>query len=265
MIEIKLPPLVDSHCHVDFPEFDTDLDAVMARAKSAGVIKILTICTKPRNLPKVLEITDRYENAFFALGSHPLNKNEEDYFTRKEILQASLHPKMVGIGETGLDYFYSTETSEKQKEHFKLHIALARECSLPLIVHSRSADEDMVRILTAEYKVGHFECVLHCFSSGAMLANAAIELGFYLSISGIATFSKSNTLRDIFARSPLNRLLVETDSPYLAPPPFRGKRNEPSYVALTARVMAEHLGIPESIFREETTNNFNRLFKKTEP
>ena len=264
MFRKKLSPLVDSHCHVDFPEFDEDLNAIMARAKSAGITKILTICTKPKNYSKVLEITDRYINLFFALGSHPLNKNEDGYFTRKEILQASLQPKMVGIGETGLDYFYSTETSKKQKEHFRLHIALARECSLPLIVHSRSADDDMANILTAEYKVGHFECVLHCFSSGAELANIAIDLGFYLSISGIATFPKSNTLRDIFAHAPLNRLLVETDSPYLAPPPFRGKRNEPSYVALTAKVMAEHMGITESIFREETTNNFNRLFKKTE-
>ena len=265
MIRKELPPLVDSHCHVDFPEFDTDFDAIMARAKSAGVTKILTICTKPKNYSKVLEITDRYKDLFFALGSHPLNKNEDDYFTKKEILQASLQPKMVGIGETGLDYFYSTETSEKQKKHFRLHIALARECSLPLIVHSRSADEDMAKILTAEYKVGHFECVLHCFSSGAELASTAIELGFYLSISGIAAFPKSNKLRDIFSRVPLNRLLVETDSPYLAPPPFRGKRNEPSYVALTAKVMAQHLGISEPVFREETTNNFNRLFKKTDP
>lgn len=260
----ELPPLVDSHCHIDFPEFDKDLDATVLRAQDAGISKILTICTKPKYLLRVLEIANHYPNIFFAVGSHPLNKHEDDYFTREEILAITSHPKMVGIGETGLDYFYSTENSEKQKEHFRLHISLARECSLPLIVHSRSADEDMERILKEEYRLGHFDCVLHCFSSGIELANTAIDLGFYLSISGIAAFPKSEDLRNIFSLSPLNRLIVETDSPYLAPPPFRGKRNEPSYVALTAKVMAEHLKISEASFREKTTDNFNRLFKKTE-
>lgn len=259
----ELPPLVDSHCHVDFPEFAKDLDETLVRAKNAGVTKILTICTKPKSLSRVLEITDTYSNIFFAAGTHPLNKEKEDFFTREELLRTSSKPKMVGIGETGLDYFYSKESSEKQKENFRLHISLARECSLPLIVHSRSADEDMSQILKDEYSNGHFDCVLHCFSSGVELANVAINLGFYLSISGIATFPKSYVLRDIFASAPLKQLLVETDSPYLAPPPFRGRRNEPGYVALTARVMAEHMNITEASFRKQTSDNFNRLFKKS--
>jgi TatD DNase family protein len=211
-----------------------------------------------------LDITDRYPNIFFAVGSHPLNKDSVDHFTRDELLTLSSHPKMVGIGETGLDYFYSSENTKQQKENFKLHIAVARECALPLIVHSRSADNDMSQILQEEYKAGHFACVLHCFSSGVALANAAIDLGFYLSISGIATFPKSSALREIFSCCPLNRLLVETDSPYLAPPPFRGKRNEPAHVAVTTKVISEYLNISEASFRQQTTDNFNRLFTKTE-
>ena len=263
MNDIELPDLVDSHCHVDFPEFDNDLDEILLRAQKAGVSKVLTICTKPQNLDRVMEIATNHASVFFAVGTHPLNINKVDYFTYEEILNVSSHPKMVGIGETGLDYFYSMSNSKEQKKHFKMHIALARDCSLPLIVHSRSADKDMSRILKDEYKKGHFNCVLHCFSSGIELANTAIDLGFYLSISGIATFPKSEDLRNIFLNLPLDRLLVETDSPYLAPPPFRGKRNEPSYVALTAKTIAEYLGVSESSFRKTTTENFSRLFKKT--
>ena len=254
--------LVDSHCHIDFPDFDSDLDQVIVRAKEEGISKILTICTSPKNLEKVSTIALAHQIVYFAAGSHPLNKTESDKFTRNELLNASLNPKMIGIGETGLDYFYSSKNSNEQKKHFRLHIAVARECSLPLIVHSRSADQDMASILKDEYKRGHFECVLHCFSSGSELANTAIDLGFYLSISGIATFPKSKILRDIFKNTPISRLLLETDSPYLAPPPFRGKRNEPSYVAVTAQLMAKHLEIPEGILRMTTSDNFHRLFKK---
>ena len=257
-----MPTLVDSHCHIDFSTFNADLDETIARAHEAGISKILTICTKPTNLPRVLEIANRYPTVFFAVGSHPLNTKKDDFFTRKDILDVASHPKMIGIGETGLDYFYSSENAESQKAHFKMHISLARECSLPLIVHSRSADDDMIKILRDQHNIGHFDCVLHCFSSGVDLANTAIDLGFYLSISGIATFAKSNVLRDIFLLTPSDRLLVETDSPYLAPPPCRGRRNEPSYVALIAKFMAEHLGVSESEFRKQTTKNFNRLFKK---
>ena len=166
MNKIELPDLVDSHCHVDFPEFDSDLDEILLRAQKAGVSKVLTICTKPQNLDRVMEIATNHASVFFAVGTHPLNINKVDYFTYEEILKLSSHPKMVGIGETGLDYFYSMSNSKRQEKHFKMHIALARDCSLPLIVHSRSADKDMSRILKDEYKKGHFNCVLHCFSSG---------------------------------------------------------------------------------------------------
>ena len=264
MTENVLPPLVDSHCHIDFADFDSDLKETVTRATKAGVSKILTICTKPTNTERVLEITARYPNIFFAAGSHPLNKFEDESFTYKEISILSSHPKMVGIGETGLDYFYSAQNADLQKKHFRMHIELARECSLPLIVHSRSADSDMAKILMEEYNNGPFTCVLHCFSSGRELANTAIDLDFYFSASGIVAFPKSNALREIFSIVPLDRILVETDSPYLAPPPFRGKRNEPSYVTLTAKVLAAHLDISEGAFRRHTTNNFNRLFKKTE-
>ena len=257
-----LPPIIDSHCHMDFPDFDDDLDQVLERARSAGVSKLLTICTKPDNLKKVLTIITSHSDIYFAAGSHPLNKNKKDMFTKDQLLKLTLNPKMIGIGETGLDYFYSSENASEQKRHFRLHIAIARECSLPLIVHSRSADLDMANILKEEYKNGHFDCVLHCFSSGPDLAKIALELGFYLSISGIAVFPKSIELREIFSKTPLNRLLIETDSPYLAPPPFRGKRNEPSYVAFTAKVMAKHYGVSESLFRQTTSRNFKELFKK---
>ena len=262
MTKYSFPTLVDSHCHLDFPEFDDDIDNIIVRAKNAGVSKILTICTKPKDLNKVIKIAKNQSLVYFAVGSHPLNKENSDKFTKDKLLQLSKNPKMVGIGETGLDYFYSSENSDEQKQHFRLHIALARECSLPLIVHSRSADTDMASILQEEYKTGPFECVMHCFSSGPELAKIAIDLGFYLSISGIAVFPKSNDLRNIFSSVPINRLLVETDSPYLAPPPFRGKRNEPSYVAFIAKKMSDHLGVSEDDFRKITSENFYRLFKK---
>ena len=262
MTKHLVPRLVDSHCHLDFPEFDNDIDNIISRAKNAGISTILTICTKPKDLNKVIKIVESQSLVYFAAGSHPLNKEHSDKFTKDKLLQLSQNPKMVGIGETGLDYFYSSENSDDQKKHFRLHIAVARECSLPLIVHSRSADTDMASILREEYKIGPFECVMHCFSSGSELAKIAIDLGFYLSISGITVFPKSDHLRNIFSSVPVNRLLVETDSPYLAPPPFRGKRNEPSYVALIAKKMSDYLAISEDDFRKITSENFYRLFKK---
>ncbi len=262
MSSFSLPPIVDSHCHLDFIDFDVDLDQVMKRAEKAGVSKIVTICTKPENLHKVSKIVEIYPNVYFAAGTHPLNTEVHEWFTREQLVEATSNTKMIGIGETGLDYFYSAKNATDQKKNFRLHINLARECELPLIVHSRSADQDMIAILTEEFKKGPFECVLHCFSSGANLAKMAVDFGFYLSISGIAVFPKSIELREILSTVPLNRILIETDSPYLAPPPFRGKRNEPSYVAFTAQTMAKHFGISEASFRNITTHNFKALFKK---
>lgn len=262
MISKKLTPLIDSHCHLDFPEFASDIDAIIARSHDVGITKILTICTKPANLRNVKTISDKFLNVFFAVGSHPLNTLKIDKFSYEQLIMESTHKKMIGIGETGLDYFYSKNTSEEQKLHFKLHIAAARECNLPVIVHSRSADEDMSKILLEEYKIAPFECVMHCFSSSLNLARTAIDLGFYLSISGIATFPKSDALRELFSTMPKDQLLLETDSPYLAPAPFRGKRNEPSYLAKTASYIAEYLELTEDDLRKQTTDNFNNLFKK---
>ncbi len=263
MTKEKLAPLIDSHCHLDFPEFDDDLDQIILRSKEAGISKILTICTKPSNLQKVIRIAEKYSDVFFAVGSHPLNVASGDVFTLAELLEISRHEKMVGIGETGLDYFYSSENQQEQKTHFRLNISAARESGLPLIVHSRSADEDTSEILREEFNHGCFDCVMHCFSAGLNLAKTAVSLGFYLSISGIAAFPKSEELRQIFSSIPKDRLLVETDSPYLAPPPVRGRRNEPSYVAYTAETIAKYFGVSNHDFRVQTTNNFNELFKKT--
>ena len=263
MKNYELSPIIDSHCHLDFPDFDDDLKETIKRAEDFGVIKMLTICTKPSELKKVLNISETYSSVFFAVGSHPLSIAKGDVFSHKQLLEISQHSKMIGIGETGLDYFYSSENSDEQKRHFRLHISVARETGLPLIVHSRTADEDMANLLLEEYKNGPFDCVMHCFSSGEALAKIAIELGFYLSISGIAAFPKNEELRSLFAGVPKNRILVETDSPYLAPPPYRGRRNEPAYVSYTTDLIAEYLGISRNDFRKQTTKNFNTLFKKS--
>ena len=254
-------PLVDSHCHLDFNDFEKDLPKVIQRARTAGVTKILTICTKMSNLEETIKIAEEYDLVYFAFGLHPLNVGKEK-ITQKDILQIVDHEKMIGIGETGLDYYYSKETTALQKTSFEEHIELSQSLGLPLIIHSRSADVDMSEILEKQYKKKSFEAVMHCFASGELLARTAINLGFYLSMSGIITFPKSVELTNIFARVPTNRILIETDSPYLAPAPFRGKRNEPSFVAHTCKKGAEILGMNEEIFRNTTTKNFENLFWK---
>ena len=254
--------LVDSHCHLDFPDFSEELPDVVARAQAAGVQRMVTICTRPRQVESVRAIAERFEPVYFAAGLHPLNAHEEPHPSVEDLTGWAAHPKMVGIGEAGLDYHYQRETEAAQKETFVVQIEAARQTGLPLIIHSRDADADMAQILTREYAAGPFTCVMHCFSSGAELAETALSLGFYLSMSGVATFKKAQELRDIFAAAPLERILVETDAPYLAPPPYRGKRNEPAYVAKTAAVGAELFGIPPEAFGQATTDNFHRLFAK---
>lgn len=258
------PEIVDSHCHLDFPDFDGERDDVIARAEAAGVRRMVTICTRLHSLPKVQQIAARYTNVFYAAGTHPMSAAEEPMATVEELVAMAEDPKCVGIGETGLDYHYSADSAEVQKQSLRIHIAASRETGLPLIIHSRAADDDMARILAEEYAKGAYSCVMHCFSSSAELARAALDLGFYLSISGIAAFPKSGDLRDIFASAPRDRLLVETDSPYLAPPPHRGKRNEPAYTALTLARMAEHLGLEPADFAAQTTANFDRLFTRAQ-
>lgn len=256
------PIIVDSHCHLDFPDFDGEIPELIARAGEAGVARMVTICTRLKNEPAVRAIAETYDPVFYAAGTHPMSAAEEPLATVDQLIEIAKHPKMVGIGETGLDYHYTADSAAIQKQSLRIHITAARETGLPLIIHSRAADDDMIEILRDEHAQGAYGCVMHCFSSSAALGQAALDLGFYLSISGIATFKKSQELRDIFATAPVDRVLVETDAPYLAPMPFRGKRNEPAYTAHTARVGAEIYGMEYADFAAQTTQNFNTLFAK---
>ncbi|MEM9247805.1 MAG: TatD family hydrolase [Pseudomonadota bacterium] len=256
------PLLTDSHCHLDFPDFAGALPDVIARARAAGVHRMVTICTKLRAEPEVRTIAEAHAPVFYAAGTHPMSVASEPMATVDALVALANHPKMVGIGETGLDYHYTAESKSEQQESLRLHIEAARRTDLPLIIHARDADADMARILAQEHRAGAYTCVMHCFSSGGPLAEAALELGFYLSMSGIAAFPRSDALREIFAAAPVERLLVETDAPYLAPPPFRGKRNEPAYTAHTARRGAETMGLDFAAFAAQTEANFERLFRK---
>lgn len=259
---MSLPALVDSHCHLDFPDLIGETDAVVARAAEAGVGRMVTICTRLRLQDQVRAIAEAHDGVFWAAGTHPMHVAEEPMASVEALVALAAHPKLVGIGETGLDYHYTAESAGVQAESLRLHIEAARRTGLPLIIHARDADAAIARILTEEHAAGAYGCVMHCFTAGRALAETALGLGFYLSISGIATFRSAADLRDIFAEAPRDRLLVETDSPYLAPLPHRGKRNEPAYVAQTARVMAERLGMEPAEFAALTSANFDRLFAK---
>jgi TatD DNase family protein len=256
------PALVDSHCHLDFPDFAGEVDSVVARAAAAGVTRMVTICTRLRQAPRVRAIAEAHPGVFWAAGTHPMHAAEEPLASVEDLAALARHPKLVGIGETGLDYHYTADSAVRQQQSLRVHIEAARATSLPLIVHARDADADIGRILTEEHAAGPFTAVMHCFTSGRALAETALALGFYLSVSGIATFRNAAELRAIFADAPPDRLLVETDSPYLAPQPHRGKRNEPAYTADTARIVAEHLGLDPAEFAARTTANFDRLFAK---
>lgn len=254
--------LVDSHCHLDFPELAGEVPEIVARAQAAGVTRMLTICTKLREVPQVRAIAEAHPGIFFAAGTHPMSVAREPMARVDELVALAEHPKMVGIGESGLDYHYTAESAALQRDSLLIHITAARETGLPLIIHNRASDDDMADILRREHGRGAFGCVMHCFSSGAELARVALDLGFYLSMSGIAAFPKSDALRAIFAAAPLERILVETDAPYLAPPPHRGRRNEPAYVAHTAAVGAQLFGLSLPDFARATSANFDRLFPK---
>jgi TatD DNase family protein len=256
------PELVDSHCHLDFPDFAAELPDVIARARAAGVTRMVTICTRLRLLPQVRTIADAHDGVFFAAGTHPMHATDEPLVSVAELVALADHDKCVGLGETGLDYHYTADSKAIQHTSLRIHIAAAQETGLPLIIHARDADDDVARILTEGFKAAPFGCVMHCFSSGEGLAKAALELGFYLSMSGIAAFPKSDALRAIFAAAPVDRILLETDSPYLAPPPYRGKRNEPAYTAFTAKAGAQLYGMTGAEFAAQTTANFDRLFTR---
>ncbi len=257
--------LVDSHCHLDFDSFDEDRSETIQRAFDAGVGTLVTICTHYSKFQTIAAIAELDPRIYCSVGIHPHQVEEEDAINLDDLLQAAKHPKVIGIGETGLDYFYDQSPREDQQTSFRTHIAAARETLLPLIVHTRDADDDMAAILKEEMQIGAFPCVLHCFSSSRALAETAIELGFYLSLSGILTFKNAEELREIIRDMPVDRLLVETDSPFLAPIPNRGKRNEPSFVVHTAEKAASIRGLDSTSFAKITTGNFFRLFSKAEP
>ena len=259
---IQPPAITDSHCHLDFPDFSGELDDIIHRAQQAGVRRLVTICTRLSQEPDVRRIAEAYNQVFYAAGNHPMNADKEPMATLEKLVTIAAHPKLVAIGETGLDYHYTMESAEVQKKSLYIHIEAAQTTKLPLIIHARGADQDMAEILKSEYKNAPYSCVMHCFSSSPELGKTALDLGFYLSMSGIATFPKSQEVRDIFAAAPMDQILVETDAPYLAPPPYRGKRNEPAYSTFTAQVGADVFGVSLEEFAAQTEANFERLFWK---
>ena len=255
--------LIDHHCHLDFPAFADDLDVIVGRARIAGVGMLVSISTRIRRFDGLRAIVERYPHVFCSIGTHPHYAHEELDVPVDEIVRLAQHPKVVAIGEAGLDYFYDNSPREAQLKGFHNHIAAAQATGLPLVIHARDADTDVAAILEEEMAKRPFKAVLHCFTGGPELARRALEIGVYVSFSGILTFKKSDALREIASRVPLDRLLVETDAPYLAPGKFRGKRNEPAYVVETARELANLKGVSEAELARATTENFFRLYAKT--
>lgn len=254
--------LVDSHCHLDFPDFAEDLDAIISRAAAADVGRMVTISTRVREQAKLLAIAERFANVYCSVGTHPHHADEEDGIPTEELIALTQPPKVVALGEAGLDYFYRHGSRDAQARGFRTHIAAARATGLPLVIHTREADEDCGQILEEEMGKGAFRAVLHCYTGGRELAMKAVSLGLYIGFTGILTFKKSDALRALAAELPEDRILVETDAPYLAPGKFRGKRNEPSYVVETAKVLAAARGVSLEDISRQTTENFFRLFSK---
>ena len=257
--------LVDSHCHLDFPDFAEDLDAIVAKAAAAGIGRIVTISTRVRRLGGLLAISERFPNVYCSVGTHPHHADEEDGISADELIELTRHPRVVALGEAGLDYFYQHGSRQAQERGFRAHIAAARATGLPLVIHTREADQDCGRILEDEMTKGSFRAVLHCYTGGRDLAMKAISLGLSISFTGILTFKKSQALRDLAAELPVDRIMVETDAPYLAPGKFRGKRNEPCHVVEIAKVLAETRGVSLEEISRQTTENFFRLFGKVPP
>ena len=254
--------LVDSHCHLDFSDFAEELDAVVARAEAAGVGRMVTISTRVKEQAKLRAIAERFPNVYCSVGTHPHHADEEDGIAPDELIALTQHPKVVALGEAGLDNFYDNGSPEAQERGFRAHIAAARATGLPLVIHTREADEACGRILDDEMAKGQFRAVLHCYTGGRELAMKAIDLGLSISFTGIITFKKSQALRDLAAELPADRIMVETDSPYLAPGKHRGKRNEPAYVVDVAKILADARGVSPDEIARQTTENFFRLFSK---
>ncbi len=254
--------LVDSHCHLDFPDFKSELEAVVARAGAAGIERIVTISTRVRRHAELIAIAERFAQVYCSVGTHPHHAHEELDITADDLAARSRHPKVVAIGEAGLDYHYDNSPRDAQEKGFRAHIAAARATQLPLVIHAREADDDMARILEEETGKGGFPAVLHCFTGTRDLAMRGVALGLFVSFTGILTFKNSDALRAIAAELPADRILVETDAPYLAPGPYRGKRNEPAYVVETAKTLAAVRGVTFDEIARQTTENFFRLFNK---
>ena len=257
--------LIDSHCHLDFPDFADEIDAVVARAEAAGVERMTTISTRVAEAPRLASIAERFASVYFTVGTHPHHAAEEPVTDAGAIRVLAAHPKCVGIGEAGLDYHYAYAPAEVAKRVFRAQVGLARELGLPLVIHAREADDDIAAILAEEMANGKFDAVLHCFTSSRALAEAGLALGLFISFSGVLTFKNSEDLRALARDLPLDRLLVETDAPYLAPVPHRGRRNEPAFVVETARVLAGLKQVDEAALADATRANALRLFAKMAP
>jgi TatD DNase family protein len=257
--------LIDHHCHLDFPQLAEDRAGVLARAQAAGVVRIITVCTRVRRFEQITAIVDTHAEVFGSVGTHPHNAHEELDVTAAELVRLAQHPKIVAMGEAGLDYHYDFSPREAQRQGFLTHIAAARDSGLPLIIHAREADDDTAAILEAEHARGAFGFVLHCYTGGLDLAMRAVKLGGYVSMSGVLTYKSAESLREVARAVPMDRLLVETDAPYLAPLPYRGKTNEPAFVRQTAAVLAEVRGVTLDEIARVTTANAHRLYSKLPP
>lgn len=254
--------IVDSHCHLDYKGLVEDLPGVIERAAAAGVGLMLTIGTRVKQAKAVLEIAEAHDTVWCTVGTHPHHAAEEPDVTARDLIELARHPKVVGIGEAGLDYHYDFSPRDVQARSFRTHIAAARETGLPLVIHSREAEEDTASILEDEYGKGAFQPLLHCFTSKRELAERGLALGAHVSLSGILTYKNGEDIRAIAKDVPLDRLLVETDAPYLAPVPYRGKPNEPAYVVKTLEKLAEVKGVAVPEIARVTSENFFRLFSK---
>jgi TatD DNase family protein len=257
--------LIDTHCHLDFPDFAPEQAGIVARAKARGVERMITISTHVTKFASIRAVAEAYEDVYCTVGTHPHHAHEEPEASAEELIALASHPKCVGFGEAGLDYHYDRAPRDISQRVFRTHIAAARESGLPLVIHTRDADADCARILREEMGQGAFKALLHCFTSSRALAETALELGLFISFSGVVTFKNSAALREIARDTPLERMLVETDAPFLAPVPHRGKRNEPAYVVDTARVLADVKGVSEAEIAKATSANALALFSKMKP
>ena len=254
--------IIDSHCHLDFKEFKDDLNSILTNAKNNDILGMQTICTKISEFPKILNISEQYPNIWCSIGTHPHNAEDEIHISKKTMIEICKNKNVIGIGETGLDYYYENSKKDSQIKSFYKHIEVSKETNLPLIIHARDADNDIIDILTKEYKKQKFTGVIHCFTASQELATAALRIGFYISFSGIITFKNAEKIRKSCEIIPINKILVETDAPFLAPMPYRGKRNEPAYITETIKKVAEIKNISLEDTTKFTTNNFFNLFNK---